>query len=37
MKEAPGLPFDYSVFEIIREKFPEDEIGRFQELAKFVP
>ncbi len=37
VKEAPGLPFDYSVFEIVREAFPEEELARYQELARYVP
>lgn len=30
---APGLPFDYSLFEIIEEAFPEDERAKYLELA----
>ena len=33
VKAAPGLPFDYSIFEIIEEAFPEEERARYLELA----
>jgi radical SAM protein with 4Fe4S-binding SPASM domain len=34
VSDAPGQPFDYAHFEIVREPWPEDELVRFKALAE---
>jgi hypothetical protein len=36
-KPAPGEPFDYSIFEAIREPWPADEIAAAREKALLPP
>ena len=33
VQAAPGLPFDYSLFELVEEAFPEEERAPLLELA----
>ncbi len=34
VQDAPGLPFDHGLFEVVREKWPEDELVRAKELLE---
>ena len=37
VSDAPGLPFDFAHFEIVREAWPADELAKYQALAALAP